>query len=114
MELNPNRLVAAICSLTLVTLPAFSASTQVPSKASEVYLAQSTQELAQLINVALNNDGNRKQFFAQSEAMRENGVASATLMDPKLKVGFGGLPVDSFKFDEDPDDQYLCWSNAAI
>ncbi|MDW1812558.1 TolC family protein, partial [Vibrio sp. Vb2362] len=23
-------------------------------------------------------------------------------MDPKLKVGFGGLPVDSFKFDEDP------------
>ncbi|MBT0323316.1 TolC family protein, partial [Vibrio campbellii] len=35
-------------------------------------------------------------------AMRETGVASATLMDPKLKVGFGGLPVDSFKFDEDP------------
>ncbi|WP_373560822.1 TolC family protein [Vibrio sp. ES.051] len=64
--------------------------------------AQSTQELAQLINVALSNDGNRKQFFAQSEAMRETGVASATLMDPKLKVGFGGLPVDSFKFDEDP------------
>ncbi|MGY0615445.1 TolC family protein [Vibrio sp. FJH11] len=102
MELNPNRLVTAICSLTLVTFPAFSASAQVPSKASEVYLAQSTQELAQLISVALNNDGNRKQFFAQSEAMRESGVASATLMDPKLKVGFGGLPVDSFKFDEDP------------
>ena len=34
--------------------------------------------------------------------MRETGVASSTLMDPKLKVGFGGLPVDSFKFDEDP------------
>ncbi|MDW2405979.1 TolC family protein, partial [Vibrio sp. 1262-1] len=64
--------------------------------------AQSTNELANLISVALSNDGNRKQFYAQSEAMRETGVASATLMDPKLKVGFGGLPVDSFKFDEDP------------
>ncbi|MCV5342730.1 hypothetical protein OFC87_37960, partial [Escherichia coli] len=48
------------------------------------------------------NDGNRRQFYAQSEAMRETGIASATLMDPKLKVGFGGLPVDNFKFDEDP------------
>ncbi len=28
-------------------------------------------------------------------------------MDPKLKVGFGGLPVDSFQFDEDLDDQYF-------
>ncbi|MDF5306440.1 TolC family protein, partial [Vibrio parahaemolyticus] len=64
--------------------------------------AQSTNELANLISIALSNDGNRKQFYAQSEAMRETGVASATLMDPKLKVGFGGLPVDSFKFDEDP------------
>ncbi|MGP8305925.1 TolC family protein [Vibrio sp. YIC-376] len=72
------------------------------SKTNEASLAQSTQELTTLISVALNNDGNRKQFFAQSEAMRENGVASATLMDPKLKVGFSGLPVDSFKFDEDP------------
>jgi outer membrane protein TolC len=104
MELNPYRLATAICSLTLVTLPAFSVMAQEPSKAkvSEAYLAQSTQELAKLISIALENDGNRKQFFAQSEAMRENGIASATLMDPKLKVGVGGLPVDNFKFDEDP------------
>ncbi|NRF32299.1 TolC family protein [Vibrio coralliilyticus] len=58
--------------------------------------------LSQLISMALNNDSNRKQYFAQSQALRETGVASATLMDPKIKVGFGGLPVDSFKFDEDP------------
>ncbi|MCA0936470.1 TolC family protein [Vibrio alginolyticus] len=75
----------------------------VPSTVSENQsVTQSTQELANLINLALSNDGSRKQFFAQSEAMRETGVANATLMDPKLKVGIGGLPVDSFEFDEDP------------
>ncbi|WP_431306219.1 TolC family protein [Vibrio splendidus] len=62
----------------------------------------STQQLNTLIEIALSQDGNRKQYFAQSQAMRETGIASATLMDPKLKVGFGGLPVDSFQFDEDP------------
>nr|WP_202602443.1 TolC family protein [Vibrio toranzoniae] len=62
----------------------------------------STQQLNTLIEIALNQDSNRKQYFAQSQAMRETGIASATLMDPKLKVGFGGLPVDSFQFDEDP------------
>nr|WP_135455372.1 TolC family protein [Vibrio echinoideorum] len=62
----------------------------------------STQQLNTLIEIALSEDGNRKQYFAQSQAMRETGIANATLMDPKLKVGFGGLPVDSFQFDEDP------------
>lgn len=58
--------------------------------------------LSQLINTALTNDATRKQFYAQSQALRETGIASSTLMDPKLKVGFGGLPVDSFEFDQDP------------
>jgi outer membrane protein TolC len=58
--------------------------------------------LPELINSALRNDATRSQFYAQSQAMRETGVAASTLMDPKVKVGFGGLPVDSFKFDEDP------------
>ncbi len=104
MELNPNQLVTAICSLTLAAVPAFNVVANVPEKSStnEAALTRSTQELTSLISTALSNDGSRKQFFAQSEAMRETGVANATLMDPKLKVGFGGLPVDSFKFDEDP------------
>ncbi|MDW3125246.1 copper transporter, partial [Vibrio sp. 1974] len=99
MEFNPNRLVAPVCSLALVALPAFNVVAQSPTntKAQQEAQAQSTNELANLISIALSNDGNRKQFYAQSEAMRETGVASATLMDPKLKVGFGGLPVDSFK-----------------
>ncbi|MDN3612003.1 TolC family protein [Vibrio ostreicida] len=58
--------------------------------------------LSQWIITALNNDGNRQQFYAQSQAMREMGVASSTLLDPKLKIGFGGVPVDSFEFDDDP------------
>ncbi len=62
----------------------------------------SNQQLKTLIEMALSHDASRKQYFSQSQAMRESGVASATLMDPKLKVGFGGLPVESFKFDEDP------------
>ncbi len=104
MEFTPKHLVASISSLALVAFPAFNVMAQTSShaKAGNLSQAQSTQELAKLINIALENDGNRKQFFAQSEAMRETGIASATLMDPKLKVGFGGLPVDSFKFDEDP------------
>ncbi len=104
MELKPNHLVTVMCSLTLATVPTFNVMANMPSQksVSETTLTQSTQELTNLISIALSNDGSRKQFFAQSEAMRETGVASSTLMDPKLKVGFGGLPVDSFKFDEDP------------
>ncbi|WP_258071334.1 TolC family protein [Vibrio jasicida] len=72
------------------------------SNATPQTIAASTQQLNALIEAALANDTSRSQYAAQSQAMREVGVASATLMDPKLKVGFGGLPVDSFKFDEDP------------
>lgn len=60
------------------------------------------EPLMQLIHAAIEQDAARKQFYAQSVAMREIGVVSATLMDPKVKVGFGGLPIDSFQFDQDP------------
>lgn len=68
----------------------------------DVVKVQPRDLLAQMIDTALNNDTNRKQLYAQSLAMRETGIASSTLMAPKLKVGFGGLPTESFKFDEDP------------
>ncbi|MBS9954377.1 MULTISPECIES: TolC family protein [Vibrio] len=105
MDIKPYRLAAPIFMVALVAAP-----TLVNAAGKETHAAQnsasseraSTTKLAQLINVALSNDGNRKQYSAQSAGMRETGVASSTLMDPKLKVGFGGLPVDSFKFDEDP------------
>ncbi|MEF1337589.1 copper transporter, partial [Vibrio rotiferianus] len=107
MEFKPYNQLASVCSLALVFAPAIVNAT-IPSKETKAAnlsapeMRTSTDKLAQLINVALSNDGNRKQYSAQSAAMRETGVASSTLMDPKLKVGFGGLPVDSFKFDEDP------------
>lgn len=59
-------------------------------------------QLTQLIEQALSSDASREQIYAQSQALRSTGIASSTLTDPTLKVGFGGLPVDSFKFDEDP------------
>ncbi len=88
-------LVVAAAFISSSALAAAPASTQANQQSS-------TQQLNTLIEIALSQDGNRKQYFAQSQAMRETGIASATLMDPKLKVGFGGLPVDSFQFDEDP------------
>lgn len=64
-------------------------------------IAESTKQLNHFIELALKGDTTRSKYAAQSQALRESGLANATLMDPKLKVGFGGLPVDSFTFDED-------------
>ncbi|CAH7287338.1 Heavy metal RND efflux outer membrane protein, CzcC family [Vibrio chagasii] len=99
-EINASVVVAAafISSSAFISgsvLAAAPVSTQVDKQSS-------SQQLNTLIEIALSQDSNRKQYFAQSQAMRETGIACATLMDPKLKVGFGGLPVDSFQFDEDP------------
>ncbi|MDW1873852.1 TolC family protein [Vibrio sp. Vb1026] len=105
MDIKPYRIAAPIFMVALVAAPTLVNAADKETQAAQNSASSeraSTTKLAQLINVALGNDGNRKQYSAQSAAMRETGVASATLMDPKLKVGFGGLPVDSFKFDEDP------------
>lgn len=89
-----------ISAATLVAMPAMSAPQHYG--VDQPQLAAASQQLNALIEQALAADANRQQYFAQSQAMRETAIASATLMDPKLKVGIGGLPVDSFKFDDDP------------
>jgi outer membrane protein TolC len=106
-------LVLPICT-SLIAMPAFvmaASSNEVVTSAngshavlaSEVGTLQAQErQLALLIEQALQRDSGRQQIIAQSQATRHAGIASATLSDPKLKVGFGGLPVDSFKFDEDP------------
>ena len=106
-------LVLPICT-SLIAMPAFvmaASSNEVDTStngsrvalASEVGTLQAQErQLALLIDQALQRDSGRQQIIAQSQATRHAGIASATLSDPKLKVGFGGLPVDSFKFDEDP------------
>ncbi|HAS6084285.1 TPA: TolC family protein [Vibrio vulnificus] len=96
--MKPSLLALCISVSALVATPVMAQS----STATSGQLLSQSDPLTLLIEQALANDASRKQIFAQSQAMRESGVAASTLMDPKLKVGFGGLPVDSFKFDEDP------------
>ncbi len=113
MNIESRWLVLPICT-SLLAMPAFafaaSSNTTVTStSASHLNIGSDNEsqrvyerELSLLIEQALLRDSGRQQIIAQSQATRHAGIASATLSDPKLKVGFGGLPVDSFKFDEDP------------
>ncbi|WP_120511891.1 TolC family protein [Photobacterium salinisoli] len=80
---------------------------QFPAWAAETLVVSAHKDaqpvsLQTLIALALRNDASQAQLAAQSSALRESAVASATQMDPKLRVGVGGLPVDSFQFDDDP------------
>lgn len=96
--IKPSFLALCISAVTLAATPVFSAQ-----KAPENSVtAPVPNTLYLLIDQALSTDASTQQSYAQSRATREMGVASATLMDPKIKVGFGGLPTDSFKFDQDP------------
>ncbi|NGO00299.1 TolC family protein [Grimontia sp. S25] len=97
MKFKPSLLALSVYALVSVSAPVFAHSMATPAE-----ITAKQDSLTQLIEQALRYDASRKQFYAQSQAMRETGIASATLMDPKLKVGFGGLPVDSFQFDQDP------------
>ncbi len=90
-----------VTSVSLALFSTSSAAHQV-TPMSPLDREQATQTLYELVNIALQQDHGRQQIFAQSKAMSEMGVASSTQMDPKLKMGVGGLPVDSFRFDEDP------------
>ena len=102
MNIKPTTSVFVMNTSLVVAAVLFSSSALATAELTSTVQQSSSQQLNTLIEIALSQDGNRKQYFAQSQAMRETGIASATLMDPKLKVGFGGLPVDSFQFDEDP------------
>lgn len=102
MNIKPTTSVFVMNTSLVVAAVLFSSTTLATTELASTVQQSSSQQLNTLIEIALSQDGNRKQYFAQSQAMRETGIASATLMDPKLKVGFGGLPVDSFQFDEDP------------
>jgi outer membrane protein TolC len=69
---------------------------------SILYASEGKYTLNNIIELAIARDQGLNQLNSQSMSFLETGVASSTLMDPKLKFGVGGLPVDSFKFDEDP------------
>ena len=58
--------------------------------------------LTQLIEQGIHLDASRQEYSASASAMREMGVASGQLMDPKIKVGVGALPMNSYKLNQDP------------
>ncbi|WP_305373165.1 TolC family protein [Photobacterium leiognathi] len=76
--------------------------TSIASQATTSVSNTDVPVLIQLIESAVINDKKRSEISAQTQATLENSVAASSLPDPKLKVGFGGLPIDSFSFDSDP------------
>jgi len=55
--------------------------------------------LAEAERLAVERDAVLRQLAAESEGMRERGIAEAQLMDPKLRLGAVNVPVDSFSLD---------------
>ncbi|WED29729.1 TolC family protein [Vibrio sp. DW001] len=58
--------------------------------------------LNEIIELAVLQDHGLSQINSTVLSLKETGIASSTLMDPKMKIGVGGLPIDSFQFDDDP------------
>jgi len=56
--------------------------------------------LDEIIKLAILQDQGISQLYSNALSLKETGIASASLMDPKIKFGVGGLPIDSFQFDE--------------
>ena len=88
-------LIASASAITPVTLLASPLTT-----ASEK--TEQSQQLTQLITKAIKNDANMAQISAQQRAMQETSLGTNSLPDPKLKLGVGGLPTDSFSLNTDP------------
>ncbi len=58
--------------------------------------------LVQLIETAISNDKKQEEITAQADAILENSIEAASLPDPKIKIGFGNLPIESLSFNDDP------------
>lgn len=80
-KMKPSLMALCISVSSLVVTPVMAQS----SATSSGQLLSQSNPLTLLIEQALANDASRKQFYAQSQAMRETGVAATTLMDPNSK-----------------------------
>ncbi|PSV48631.1 TolC family protein [Photobacterium indicum] len=97
--------VLALTLMTATAQPVFATTDITNSGATNAQISASTNantELKQLISWAIEHDAGIQQIHYQADAVQDMGVATSQWMDPKLKVGVGGLPVDSFAFDDDP------------
>lgn len=65
------------------------------------YASEASGTLDHIIELAVSRDQGLTQLHSQALSLKETGVASATLMDPKVKLGVSGLPVDSFRLDQE-------------
>ncbi len=102
MKLKQYLLVLPVSTAVLVATPLYASKPLTSGPVTDVVTPTTEKTLSQLIEAALSSDGIRRQYYAQAQAMRETGKATATLVDPKLRFGITGLPTDSFTFDEDP------------
>lgn len=55
--------------------------------------------------LALKNDYTLQAIDARSQSMSELAIATESLPDPKLKLGFANLPTDTFKLGQEPMTQ---------
>ncbi|MEC6798618.1 TolC family protein [Photobacterium sp. S4TG1] len=94
MNVTTSMLVLAISASAITPTTLFAS----PSTTA----ATKTQQLTQLITKAIKNDANMAQISAQQHAMQETSFGTNSLPDPKLKLGIGGLPTDSFSLNTDP------------
>lgn len=62
----------------------------------------SSQSLAKMITSAIEQDAQRQQLLSQSLALADSSIAERAWIDPKLKVGVGGLPTNTFELNQDP------------
>lgn len=98
MKIKPTLLTLALSLIGVISLPSLAADNI--TAPNQVLILK--PRLEQLIQTALTTDLGRDQLLIKSQAMRETSIAAASLPDPKLKIGFSGLPTNSFAFNQDP------------
>ncbi|MCP4956778.1 MAG: TolC family protein [Photobacterium aquimaris] len=96
MNVTTSMLVLAISASTIIPATLFA------SPSATVTTTQQSQQLTQLITKAIKNDASMAQISAQQRAMYATSLGNNSLPDPKLKLGVGGLPTDSFSLNTDP------------
>lgn len=62
--------------------------------------------LADAERMATQRDSKASVYSSRSEAAREMAVSAQQFADPKLRLGALSLPVDSFRFDQEPMTQF--------
>ncbi|AJR07887.1 TolC family protein [Photobacterium gaetbulicola] len=95
--MQKNTIYRALAMVSLMGLATNSWGSNLPANT-----AHKPSSLNTLINWAIEHDVAQQQIQFQADTISEMGVANSQLMDPKLRMGVNGLPVDSFAFDEDP------------